>query len=47
MDGDEDDIDGLDAWDEAAVLIAKEIELWSSTLLETPSAQYGALPPCP
>ena len=47
MDGDEDDIDGLDAWDEAAVLIAKEIELWSSTLLETPSAQYGDLPPCP
>lgn len=37
----------VDAWQEAAVLIAQEIRLWSQQVLEHPLPAFGDLPPCP
>ena len=37
----------MEEWEEAAVLIAQEIQLWSETVLEEASPLFGGLPPCP
>jgi hypothetical protein len=47
MDRKEEGSRSVDAWEEAAVLIAQEIRDWSERVLEVPTATYGELPPCP
>lgn len=47
MDWKEESISCMDAWEEAAVLIAQEIRDWSEQILEVPSDAFAGLPPCP
>lgn len=47
MDRQTESISSVETWEEASVLIAQEIQLWSETVLEKASPLFGGLPPCP